>query len=497
MKKIIVIGAGPGGLATAMLLAGKGYNVKVVEKQPFVGGRTSSFNQDGFTFDRGPTFFSMPHILEELFASVGRNMADYLDLREINPMYELRFDDVIFTPPRDTEEAYQKIEQLFPGNGNGYLRFMTETRKKMAMLMPLLQNKHDSLFDYGRLRALTALPSLSLGKSLYDELSKYFTDERLKLSFTFQSKYLGMSPWDCPGAFSILSFMEHEYGVFHPIGGVNQITKALARAFTELGGTIELSKGVKKILIDQGKAYGVEYENGEKELLDDLIINADFAYAMSELVEDGKLKKYSKKKLETKKYSCSTFMIYANVDKVYDLPHHFILFSKDYKRNVEEITGSKQLSDDPSIYIHNPIVTDKSLAPEGKSPLYLLAPVPNNMSDIDWDEQKETFVDLVLDQIEKKSGFKDLRNHIETYSVVSPVNWEQDFNVYKGATFNLSHNLGQMMYFRPHNKFEEIKNCWLTGGGTHPGSGLPTILESARITANGLMKADKKGIIVS
>lgn len=190
-------------------------------------------------------------------------------------------------------------------------------------------------------------------------------------------------------------------------------------------------------------------------------------------------------------------MIYANVDKVYDLPHHSILFSKDYKRNVEEITGSKQLSDDPSIYIHNPIVTDKSLAPEGKSPLYLLAPVPNNMSDIDWDEQKETFVDLVLDQIEKKSGFKDLRNHIETYSVVSPVNWEQDFNVYKGATFNLSHNLGQMMYFRPHNQFEEIKNCWLTGGGTHPGSGLPTILESARITANGLMKADKKGIIVS
>lgn len=493
----MIIGAGPGGLATAMLLAGKGYKVKVVEKQPYVGGRTSSFNQDGFTFDRGPTFFSMPHILEELFATVGRNMSDYLDLREIDPMYELRFDELSFTPPRNKDEAYEKIEKLFPGNGEGYLRFMEETRKKMAALMPLLQNKHDSLLDYARLRALTALPSLSLGNTLYDELSKYFSDERLKLSFTFQSKYLGMSPWECPGAFSILSFMEHEYGVFHPVGGVNQITKALAQVFTEHGGKIELDRGVKRILIDQGKAHGVEFEDGETESLDELIINADFAYAMSELVDEGKLKKYNKKKLGKKNYSCSTFMIYANVDKVYDLPHHSILFSKDYKKNVEEITGSKLLSSDPSIYIHNPIVTDKTLAPNGKSPLYLLAPVPNNFSEINWENEKEAFANLVFEQIEQKSDFKNLRDHIETYSVVSPVNWERDFNVYRGATFNLSHNLGQMMYFRPHNQFEEIKNCWLTGGGTHPGSGLPTILESARITANGLMKADKKGIYVS
>lgn len=496
MKKIIIIGAGPGGLATALLLAGKGYDVKVIEKQPFIGGRTSSFNQDGFIFDRGPTFFSMPHILEEIFAAVGRRLDDYIEMREVKQMYELRFDDIAFSPSRDEQEAVERIEQLFPGNGDGYLRFMRETRKKMAALMPLLQNKHDSLFDYARLRAITALPSLSLGKSLYDELSKYFTDERLKLSFTFQSKYLGMSPWECPGAFSILSFMEHEYGIFHPVGGVNQITKALAKAFDELGGTIETNKPVTKILTENGKAYGVAFADNQLETADELIINADFAQAMSSLIDDNSLKKYNQKNLRKKKYSCSTFMIYANVNKVYDLPHHTILFAKDYKKNVEEITGSKLLSSDPSIYIHNPIVTDDSLAPKGKSPLYILAPVPNNFSEIDWEKEKDTFVDLVLEQIENKSEFKQLKQHIESFSVVTPQNWEQDYAVYRGATFNLAHNLGQMMYFRPHNDFEELRNCWLVGGGTHPGSGLPTILESARITANSLMKADKKGIVL-
>ncbi|AIC94157.1 phytoene desaturase family protein [Shouchella lehensis] len=496
MKKITIIGAGPGGLATALLLAGKGYEVKVVEKEAYVGGRTSSFEQNGFTFDRGPTFFSMPHLLEDLFAQVGRKLSDYLTLKEVDPLYKLQFDDVAFVPHRDEEQTYRDIEQLFPSNGAGYSRFMKETRKKMNALMPLLQNKHNSLFDYTRLRALKALPSLSLGKTLYDELSKYFTDERLKLSFTFQSKYLGMSPWECPGAFSILSFMEHEYGIYHPIGGVNQITKALARAFTELGGTIELNRPVKTIIVKEGRIHGITYEDGEKEQTDELVINADFAYAMSELVEEKHLKKYTRKKLEKKNYSCSTFMIYANVEKVYQEHHHTVLFASDYRKNVEEITGSKTLSADPSIYIHNPIVTDPTLAPEGKSPLYLLAPVPNNFSKLDWEEKKDTFAELVFDQIEKKSGFKDLRRHISSYSILTPNDWEQRFNVYKGATFNLSHNLGQMMYFRPHNQFEEIENCWLTGGGTHPGSGLPTILASATITADGIFKKDKKGILI-
>jgi phytoene desaturase len=207
------------------------------------------------------------------------------------------------------------------------------------------------------------------------------------------------------------------------------------------------------------------------------------------------LKKYTPEKLEKKKYSCSTFMMYLGLDKKYDLSHHTIVFSKDYKKNVEEITNTRMLSADPSIYIQNASVTDPTLAPEGKSALYILAPVPNNFSEIGWEQEQETFRELVLDIIEEKTEFKDLRSHIVEEKLLTPIGWEKDYSVYKGATFNLGHQLSQMMIFRPHNKFEELENCWLVGGGTHPGSGLPTILESARITTNGIFEQHGKAPI--
>ncbi|TSB46593.1 phytoene desaturase family protein [Alkalicoccobacillus porphyridii] len=493
-KKIAVIGAGPGGLASAMLLAGKGYQVDVYEKQSYVGGRTSAFRKNGYVFDRGPTFFSMPYILEEIFDAVGRKLYDYIELIKVDPLYELRFKNIIFSPSTDIESTYKQIKTLFPGDEEGYKEFLRDTRRKMAALLPVLQNQHGSLLDYGRWRTLKALPELSLNKSLYQVLSSYFSDERLKLSFTFQSKYLGMSPWECPGAFSILSYMEHEYGVWHPIGGLNQISEAMASVIKEYGGRIHLNSPVKQIQTDNKVVKSLLLETGEIHDYDELIINADFAYAMTSLLSDTPLKQYSKKRLEKKKYSCSSFMMYVALDKQYTLPHHTVIFSEDYKKNVEEITKSKVLSDDPSIYIQNPSVTDSTLAPEGKSGLYILAPVPNNFSLLDWETYKYDFRDLIYEIIEARTDFKSLKEHMVFEELWTPLDWEKQHHIYKGATFNLAHNLGQMMYFRPHNKFQELKNCWLVGGGTHPGSGLPTILESARITSNALMAADKKGL---
>ncbi|MER2258882.1 MAG: phytoene desaturase family protein, partial [Priestia megaterium] len=300
-----------------------------------------------------------------------------------------------------------------------------------------------------------------------------------------------MSPWECPGAFSILSFMEHAYGIFHPIGGVNQLSQAMAKVVEEHQGHIHLNQGVQKLWIENKRVKGIILENGERIGADDVIINGDFAHAMTNLIDEGALKKYAVKKLEKKKYSCSTFMIYLGIDKQYkDLPHHTIVFAEDYKKNVEEITKTLALSEDPSIYIQNPGVTDPTLAPEGKSALYILAPVPNNFSGVNWDEKQKDFRDAVLKIVEKKTGFKDLESHIEVEKIISPKQWEEDVLVYKGATFNLGHQLTQMMVLRPHNKFEELENCWLVGGGTHPGSGLPTILESSRITTKLILKRD-------
>ncbi|MCP2034010.1 phytoene desaturase [Planomicrobium sp. HSC-17F08] len=497
-KRMIVIGAGPGGLAAAMLLASQGYEVDVYEKQDRVGGRNAELRLGEFVFDTGPTFLSMIHLVEELFEIAGRNLNDYMDAVKLDPMYELIFEDQNLVMTHNYDEMKKQIDENFEGSGDGYVRFMKETGKKLEALTPLLQSRMDRLIHMMQPKVIKALPELEVNKTLYEVLSRYFKDERLKMAFAFQSKYLGMSPWECPGAFTILSYMEHAYGIYHPIGGVNQLSQAMAKVVKELGGRIHTGNGVKKLVIENRAVKGVELENGETELADEVIINGDFAHVMTHLVEPGILKKYTPEKLEKKKYSCSTFMMYLGLDKKYDLSHHTIVFSKDYKKNVEEITNSRILSADPSIYIQNASVTDPTLAPEGKSALYVLAPVPNNFSEVGWAQEQESFRELVLDIIEEKTEFKGLRDHIVEEKLLTPFGWEQDYSVYKGATFNLGHQLSQMMIFRPHNKFEELDNCWLVGGGTHPGSGLPTILESARITANGIFEQHgKKAVPIS
>ncbi|TDQ42084.1 phytoene desaturase family protein [Aureibacillus halotolerans] len=494
-KHIVIVGAGPGGLACGMQLAAAGMKVSIYEKQPYVGGRNASLTIGDYTFDLGPTFLSMPSIVKELFQAADKRMEDYLWLIELDPLYRLVFQDESIVMYRDKQKMKAAMQAFSPRDVNGYEEFMNAVRKKWYALLPVLQNKHDSFLDYGRFRFLKALPHLSIGKSVHDVLSDYFHDERVKTAFSFQSKYLGMSPWECPGAFSILSFMEHEFGIFHPVGGVNQLSKAMATVIEDLGGHIYTGCGVQTVKTENGVAKGVVLEDGTFIGADDVVINADFGHAMESLFEPGVVKKYTPKALEKKKWSCSTFMIYLGLDKLFPSEHHTILFAKDYKKNVEEITKTYVLSEEPSIYIQNPSVTDSTLAPDGHSAMYILAPVPNNISDIDWENEAPRYRDLVLDELEKQEAFTGIREHIVVEKVLSPLDWEQKHYVYKGATFNLGHQLSQMMFFRPHNRFEEVQHVWLTGGGTHPGSGLPTILESARITAKAIRSQYKKEMV--
>jgi phytoene desaturase len=243
-------------------------------------------------------------------------------------------------------------------------------------------------------------------------------------------------------------------------------------------------------MVDGRRAVGVELENGERVRADHVVLNADFGYAMSHLVPPGLLRRWSPEQLRSKGLSCSTFMLYLGVDRLYDIPHHNVVFARDYKHNVEEIAERLVLSDDPSIYVQNACRTDPTLAPEGKSTIYVLVPVANNRSNIDWPSETPRFRDKVLGLLEERAGLADLRKHIVAEKVVTPHDWQHETNVYEGATFNLAHNIGQMLYFRPHNEFEEIDGLYLVGGGTHPGSGLPTIFESGRISAGLVLKRD-------
>lgn len=488
MEKIVIIGAGPGGLAAAMLLGARGYQVEVFEKQPYIGGRTSSIRLGEYTFDMGPTFLQMFYLFEEMFEMANRNIHDYVEAIDLNPMYHLIFNDKKMVMTHDRHEMIKQINELFPGNEDGYDRFMEQTGKKLRKLAPVLQTQMNSFTDLLQPKVLKALPELEFGRSLMDTLGKSFKQEDLQLAFTFQAKYLGMSPWESPGAFSILSYLEHAYGVYYIKGGLNQLTKAMARVVNEYKGTIHTNCGVQRLWLDGRKVKGVILENGEQIEADEVIINADFATAMTKLIEPGVLKKYSKEKLAKKPYSCSTFMLYLGVNKKFDLPHHTILFAEDYRKNVEDISNSKLLSEDPSIYVLNAAATDPTVAPEGKSALYIMAPVPNNFSGIDWDKEEAAFRKLILKTVEEKLGLENLESFIEEEKMISPKNWEEDIDVYRGATFNLGHQLSQMLVWRPHNKFEELDHCWLVGGGTHPGSGLPIIIESARITSNGILE---------
>ncbi|NNE91784.1 MAG: phytoene desaturase [Verrucomicrobiales bacterium] len=482
--KIAIIGGGPGGVASALLMASRGFEVHLFEKHGQLGGRTSCIEEKGYRFDVGPTFLMMKDILDRIFTEAGKKSEDYLDFIRLDPMYEIRFGDRKFRAFDKTEDTKAEIERLFPGQSAGMDRFLEREKARLKELLPALQRDFSSPAKMLSPSLLSAIPHLSLGSTVFENLTKYFSDPDLALLFSFQSKYLGMSAWQCPGAFAMLSYMEHAHGIYHTMGGLSEIPASMGRAAEDCGAKIHLNRGVKQLVLEGRAVKGVELEDGEIFYADEVIINADFAHAMHNLVPTGAAKKYTPEKVDGLKYSCSTFMMHVGLDKIYDLPHHTIIFAKDYKKNVDEIFDTGLESEDISFYVRNASVTDPTLAPPGKSSLYILVPTPNLDGDIDWDTARSRYRKLVIDSMNDRLGIDDFEDHIEVEKIYTPKTWQTELDIHKGATFNLSHCLSQMAFLRPRNKFDDFENCYLVGGGTHPGSGLPTIFESARISSN-------------
>ncbi len=483
-KRVVVIGAGPGGLTSAMILAKKGFDVRVYEKQNRVGGRNATLTLGPYTFDTGPTFLMMKHVLEEAFAEAGKKLRDYCNLVELDPMYKLSYTDLDVYPTRKRAKMARHLSELFPGSEKGLQKFYKREQVRFDKMYPCLQKPYSSFKDLFSPPLIKALPHLALTRSLFQVLGDYFPPERLRTSFTFQAKYLGMSPWECPGAFTVIPFIEHNFGVFHVIGGLSRISEAMAEVVRQNGGSITLSSPVRRVLTERGKVTGVELTTEERIDADAVVVNADFGHAMTSLFEPGVLKKYTPEHVANMKYSCSTFMLYLGVNTTYDEPHHNIIFAQDYKRNIEDIAKLRALPDDMSIYVRNAAASDPTLAPDGHSALYVLVPVVNNKGPVEWTESViSEYREKVLDRIVARTSMKDLRSRIVEEKVLTPSCWERSYDVFEGATFNLAHNLRQMLYFRPRNRFEEVRGCYLVGGGTHPGSGLPTIYESGRISS--------------
>lgn len=480
-KKIIIIGAGPGGLTSGMILAHRGYDVTILEKSSVIGGRNAPIQAGPYTFDTGPTFLHQKFTLDEVFAETERKPENYMEFVKLDPMTTLTWGDVSLETTFEQEKMAQNIETAFPGESKNYQRFMQDHAEKLRKIFPCLLGSYHKLGAYFRPHMLKALPYVATTKSVMDVLGEYFDDERLKLAFTFQAKYLGMSPWNCPGLFSILSYIEYAHGIYHVQGGLSNISAGMAKVIEEEGGNIMLNTEVTNIEYDGNRAARVILANGEIMECDDLIVNADYAHARTTIF--GK-RNEDRSTMLAKKYSCSTFMLYLGLDKIYqDEPHHHVLFANDYHQNLRDIQGERVVSDDMSIYIRNSSVTDPTVAPEGHSQLYILVPTINTRHGHPWEDSTQAYRDKVLDRIEARTGMKDLREHIVEERCITPQGWE-NADIFIGATFNLAHTMGQMLYLRPQNKLKGFDNIYLTGGGTHPGSGLPTIYESARISSN-------------
>lgn len=483
-RRVVIVGAGPGGLASAMLLARAGVEVKVIERLPFVGGRTSTITSGGFQFDLGPTFFLYPRVLEEIFASVGRDLHEEVELIKLDPQYHLVFGngcDLLATP--NVARMEQEIARISPGDASRFRGFLEENRRKMDHFRSVLESPFLRWRDLLSPHLLKMLPQIRPWLSLDGELRRHFHDERVRLALTFQSKYLGMSPFNCPSLFSILSFIEYEYGVFHPVGGCGAVSRAMARAAEDLGVEISLDDEVDEILFEGRRAVGVRSRSGTHRA-DALVINADFARSMERLVPDTLRRRWTDRKIAKKRFSCSTFMMYLGIEGRYDhLQHHTIYLSRNYHQNLHDIEhGHVVTNDDPSFYVQNACVTDPSLAPRGMSTLYVLVPVTHQHANVNWAEEKDRYRKVVLGQL-AKLGLTDLERRIRFERVVTPADWDQSYQIHRGATFNLAHNLRQMLHLRPRNRFEDVNGVYLVGGGTHPGSGLPVIYEGARITS--------------
>jgi phytoene desaturase len=487
-RTVTIIGAGPGGLACSMLLAAAGVRVRLLERLPMPGGRTSTISTpEGFRFDLGPTFFLYPRVLEEIFTACGYDLRREVEMVRLDPQYRLVFGaggDLLATP--DIARMEEAVARLSPADRGSFTRFMESTREKFVRFAPFLEKPFESWRDLASPDLLKLMPLLKPWRSLDAELGTFFSDERIRLAFTFQSKYLGMSPFRCPSLFSILSFLEYEHGVYHPIGGCGAVSTAMARIAQEMGVEIHYEEPVEALEFSGRKITAVRTGKSRYEA-DATVVNADFARSMTRLVPDALRRRWSDKKIASRRFSCSTFMLYLGIEGRYDdVAHHTIYLSEDYRQNLADIEHRHVLSADPSMYVQNACVTDPTLAPPGGSTLYLLIPVTHRHPNVDWRREAPRYRELALDQVER-IGIRNVRGRIRYEKMLTPDDWQDGYEIYRGATFNLSHDLGQMLHMRPHNRFEDVERMYLVGGGTHPGSGLPVIYSSARITTDLLL----------
>lgn len=494
MKKIIVIGAGVAGLSAAVRLQKLGYEVTLYEKDRQVGGKMNQIKTAGFTFDLGPTIVMMPEIYREVFEFCGKDPDDYISMKKVDPMLKLYFnkeEPIEFS--NDLIELTKTLENISPEDTQGYFAFLADIYQRYTIAKEAFITKSfRGFWDFYNPKSLWAGIRLRTFSDAYTSISKFVKDDRLRKSLAFQTLYIGVSPYQGPSLYTIIPMIELFYGVYFIEGGMYTLATSSARLFEELGGKIVYETSVDEILIDNKIAKGIRIGK-EQVMADAIVCGADFPYAMKELIPDERKRgKYTNKKIAKFEYSCSCFLMYLGLDKKYPEEHlHSIYFAEDFKQNVDDLFERGKLPDDPSFYLYRPSLMDDSLAPEGQEGLYVLVPVPELSKYEKWTEQTmQAYRQKIIRLLKEKTIFKDIDEHIVSETLITPKDFSERFNAYNGATFGLKPTLKQSNYYRPHNKFSAAENLYFCGSSTHPGAGVPIVMQSAKLAVEELLRDD-------
>lgn len=481
--RVAVIGSGFGGLAVAIRLQAAGFRTVIFEKRDLPGGRAYVYRDNGFTFDAGPTVITAPDCLRELFCSAGRSMDDYVRLLPVSPFYRLFWEDGFkFDYSNDWAVIEAQLDSKSPRDVQGYKQFLKYSEEVFREGYENLA--HVPFLDWSSMVVVAPqLIRLKAYRSVYGMVAKYIKDPHLRQLFSFHSLLVGGNPFTTTSIYTLIHCLERKWGVFFPEGGTGALVQALVKLFIELGGELRLNAEVSRINSSGDKLTGVATQAGNEEF--DLVVsNADVVHTYDRLLGHESSVKSTRNRLHRMAYSMSLFLIYFGTRRQYpNLLHHNILFGPRYRELLKDIFSRGRLADDFSLYLHAPTRTDSSLAPPGCDGFYVLSPVPHlGKLTIDWENEGPRYAGRILDYLERHY-MPDLRSQIVTQRIFTPKDFKSELNAHLGSAFSLEPKLTQSAYFRVHNRDRNISGLYFVGAGTHPGAGIPGVVNSAKATA--------------
>lgn len=482
-KKAIVVGSGFGGIASSLRLKALGYDVILLEKLGQLGGRARVFKKKGYIFDAGPTVITAPFLFDELFSLFNKKREDYVKFKRLDPMYNFYFNKnkKSFNYFDKVEDSLREIAKFNPQDAEGYKNLLKMSEKIFKVGFDKLSFTpfHDFFF---MIRQIPSLIKLKSYLSVFKLVSKYIKNEQIKQALSIQPLLLGGNPLETTSIYNLIHYLERKWGVHYAMGGTGAIIQAFEKLMKEEKIKINKNTDVKEVIFDNNKAIGVKTNNEKVFYGEKIILNSDPAYAYKHLIK--KKKKWSDKKIDKLDFSMGLFVIYFGTKKKYHkIAHHTIWMGERYEGLLKDIFNRKILAEDFSLYLHRPTATDKSMAPENCDSFYVLSPVPNLKSGIDWNVMGEQYSKKILNALEK-TILPDLNKNLTVCFHMSPEDFKRDYHSLYGSGFSISPIFKQSAWFRFHNKSESFENLYFVGAGSHPGAGVPGVISSAKVLEN-------------